>query len=393
LLVVGAGYTGLSCALHASDTIDDIVVIDQAQPGWGCSGRNGGQVNPQWKPSLGRIRQLFAGEDFGRFIDILDQSAGLVFDLIDRYAIECQALRSGSVLATRGKKGKRYLADWSRFWREYGADVELLDAGATRRLIGSSAYDSCLLDRRGGSLQPLSYARGLARACQGRGVTLFGDTRALRAAPRNDGWLVSTPGGRIGCSRLVIGTNGYTDKLWPGLAQSIIPVASMITATRPLPEDIAAGILPGRQCVAEFAGVPPYYRIDESNRMVFGWRGTLSGGIGSLDTRHLQAEARRIFPQLKGIEWEYDWAGYVGITSHQRPMLVRLGDNAYAGLGYNGRGITMATMMGKQLWLQLSGRQTGIALEKLQRVPMHALYPAGVTARIVSGHISDFLRR
>jgi glycine/D-amino acid oxidase-like deaminating enzyme len=393
LLIVGAGYTGLSCALHSSDSIDDIVVIDQMQPGWGCSGRNGGQVNPQWKPSLARVRQLFAGEDFNRFVDILDQSADLVFELIDRYRIECHSLRSGCVLATKGKKGRQYLAEWSSFWTDYGADVDLLDADATRSLTGSKAYDTCLLDRRGGSLQPLSYARGLARACLEQGVSLFGDTRALQVSPQDDGWVVSTSHGRISCRRLVIGTNGYTDGLWPGLAQSIIPVASMITASRPLPADIAAGILPGRHCVAEFAGVPAYFRIDESNRMVFGWRGTLTGGIGGLDTRHLRANARSIFPQLDGIDWEYDWAGYVGITSHQRPMLVRLGANAYAGLGYNGRGITMATMMGRQLSLQLEGRQTGVAVENLQRVAAHSLYPVGVTARIVSGHVSDFLRR
>jgi glycine/D-amino acid oxidase-like deaminating enzyme len=392
LLIIGAGYTGLSCALHCSDAIDGIVVIDRAQPGWGCSGRNGGQVNPQWKPSLGRMRQLFPGEDFNRFVDVLDQSAELVFDLIDRYRIECHALRNGCVLASRGRKGRRYLSEWNAFWTDYGADVELLDSSAARDLTGSAAYDTCLLDRRGGSLQPLSYARGLARACLEQGVVLFGDTGALRISPQGSGWTVATDRGQINCRRLVIGTNGYTDNLWPGLAQSIVPVASMLTATRPLAADIAAGILPGRHCVAEYAGVPAYFRIDESNRLVFGWRGTLSGGIGALDTRHLQARAKKIFPQLAGIEWEYDWAGYVGITSHQRPMLVELGDSAYAGLGYNGRGITMATMMGKQLSLRLKGQQTGVAVEKLQRVAMHSLYPIGVTARIVSGHVSDFFR-
>ena len=125
------------------------------------------------------MRQLFAGEDFNRFIDVLDQTADLVFDLVDRYAIECHALRNGCVLATTGNKGSRYLAEWHGFWTDYGSDVELLDAAAARELTGSMAYDTCLLNRRGGSLQPLSYARGLAGACQQQGVSLFGDTRAL----------------------------------------------------------------------------------------------------------------------------------------------------------------------------------------------------------------------
>ena len=74
-------------------------------------------------------------------------------------------------------------------------------------------------------------------------------------------------------------------------------------------------------------------------------------------------------------------------------MLIRLGNNAYAGLGYNGRGITMATMMGKQLSLVLTGQATGIALKELERVRLHPLYPLGVTARIVSGHVGDYLTK
>lgn len=393
LLIIGAGYTGLSCALHSIETIKDIVVIDQAQPGWGCSGRNGGQVNPQWKPSLDQLRLMYSGDELSRFIDTLDQSAALVFELIKKHRIECHALQNGSIIPARGLKGRHYLSEWTRFWRDSGADVELLDADSTQNIIGTSVYNVCMLDRRGGSLQPLSYARGLARACLQQGVSIFGDSRALKILPQNEGWTVTTSQGRINCKQVVIGTNGYTDGFWPGLEKSIIPVASMITASQPLPEKIASRILPGRQPVAEFAGVPAYFRIDESKRMVFGWRGTLSGAVGSLDTRHLQSKARKIFPQLESIEWDYDWSGYVGITSHQRPVMAQLGRNAYAGLGYNGRGITMATMMGKQLSLLLRQQQTGLVVKRLEPVPLHRWYPLGVTARIISGHVRDYLTR
>ena len=393
LLIVGAGYTGLSCALHSLETIRDIVVIDQAQPGWGCSGRNGGQVTPQWKPALDQLRQMFYGDELNRFIGVLEQSAALVFELIKKHRIECHVLQGGNLITAKGEKGRHYLSQWASFWQETGADVELLDASSTHEITGTTAYDTCMLDRRGGSLQPLSYARGLARACLDQGVSIFGGCQALKILPQGQGWTVTTSQGQINCRRLVIATNGYTDAFWPGLAQSIIPVASMITASQPLPEHMAGSILPGRQPVAEFAGVPAYYRIDESNRLVFGWRGTLSGSIGSLDTRHLQSKARKLFPQLESIEWDYDWAGYVAITSHQRPVMARLGSNAYAGLGYNGRGITMATMMGKQLSLLLGQRQPDLAVKQLEAVPLHGCYPIGVTARIISGHVRDYLTR
>jgi len=390
LLIIGAGYTGLSCGLHASEDISDVVIIDQVQPGWGCSGRNGGQVNPQWKPSLNDLRQMYSPGELSQFIDTLDQTGRLVFDLIERYQIDCQALTTGCVVATKGNKGGQYVREWSRFWQDYGADVEMLDAAATQKLTGTNCYDYAMLDYRGGSLQPLSFTRGLARACVERGVRIFGDTQADSIVAKDDGWLVTANGQEIKCRRLVIGTNGYTDKLWPGLAESIVPVASMLTATEPLSDTMLEGILPGRHPVAEYAGVPAYYRIDESNRLVFGWRGTVSGRVGSLDTRHLRKRAVKLFPQIASAKWDFDWSGYVGITSHQRPMLVELGENAYAGLGYNGRGITMATMMGKQLAMVMNSETTAIPVTELEKIPFHPFYPIGVTSRIVSGHVRDY---
>ena len=390
LLIVGAGYTGLSTALHAVDHVKDIVIIDQAQPGWGCSGRNGGQIHVQWKPDLAALKQLYPGSQFETFIETMGAAVQLVFDLVEKYQIDCQAQRTGSVIAGKGTKAIRYLTEWSRFWAEAGEDVRLLDKSDTSELIGTAHYDRSMLDNRGGSLQPLAYSRGLAQACQERGITIYGNSRAIRIRPNGKGWQVSTPGGSVKCRRLVLATNGYTDNLWPGLSRTIVPVASMLTATRPLPKTVASTLLPKRQVVGEYAGVPAYYRVDDTNRLVFGWRGTLSGDIGSLNTAHLRSKAEHLFPQIAGAGWEYDWAGYVGITSHQRPMLLKLSDNVYAGLGYNGRGVPMATMMGKQLAFALTGQPTAISAESLQTIPLHSLHRIGVLGRITSGHLRDF---
>ena len=391
LLIIGAGYTGLSTALHAADAIEPIVILDQAQPGWGCSGRNGGQVHGQWKPDLAALQRLYPGSQFDAFIKTLGDAVELVFDLVDQHQIDCQAQRAGSIIAGKGGKAVRYLTEWSKFWAETGADVCLLDKHASADLIGTSYYDESMLDRRGGSVQPLAYCRGLARACHERGVTIHGDSRAVRISQSGNSWRVFTEHGSVKCERLVLATNGYTDELWPGLAQTIVPVASMLTATAPLPDAVVSTLLPTRQPVAEYAGVPAYYRVDETNRLVFGWRGTVSGEIGSLNTAHLRSRAVRLFPQIAGTKWEYDWAGYVGITSHQRPMLLRLSDNVYAGLGYNGRGVPMATMMGKQLALSLTGQAPAISTESLRAIPLHSFRHIGVSARIMSGHLRDCL--
>ncbi|MCH1521975.1 MAG: FAD-binding oxidoreductase, partial [Arenicellales bacterium] len=256
LLIVGAGYTGLSTALHAVDHVKDIVIIDQAQPGWGCSGRNGGQIHVQWKPDLAALKQLYPGSQFETFIETMGAAVQLVFDLVEKYQIDCQTQRTGSVIAGKGTKAIRYLTEWSRFWAEAGEDVRLLDNSDTSELIGTAHYDRSMLDNRGGSLQPLAYSRGLAQACQERGITIYGNSRAIRIRPNGKGWQVSTPGGSVKCRRLVLATIGYTDNLWPGLSRTIVPVASMLTATCPLPKTVASTLLPKRQVVGEYAGVP-----------------------------------------------------------------------------------------------------------------------------------------
>ncbi len=389
ILIVGAGYTGLSSALHLKINSDDVVVIDQTQPGWGCSGRNGGQINPNWKTPLDQLEKLYSKEGLRLFLKTIDQSADLVFDLVDQYDIKCHAQRNGCLISGKGEKTRSYLSNWANNWQSMKVEVELMDSRATADMVGTDFYEYSLLDHRGGSLQPLSYVRGLARACTEKGITLFGDTAALSVTQIPDGWRVSSANGNIKCRKLILATNGYTDSLWPGLCRCLIPVASMLSATEPLPADLADTILPARQPVAEYMAVPFYYRIDESGRMVFGGRGTITGGIGRLNTQHLKARAIALFPALKSVKWEYDWAGYVGITAHQQPMLMHLGENVYAGLGFNGRGITMATMMGKQLAKAVAGETPGLPIRHSEQIPFHRFHRLGVAARILSGHIAD----
>ncbi|MBX2869081.1 MAG: FAD-binding oxidoreductase [Acidiferrobacterales bacterium] len=389
LLIVGGGYTGLSTALHAKHLFSKVVLIDQVQPGWGCSGRNGGQINPQWKSSIDHLKSEYSGRSFENFVSLLATSAQNVFSLIDEHSIDCCAMRSGALIPAKGKKSYQYLNDWSNYWQAYGANVELLDQSDTAAVIGTSAYDSCLLMKEGGSLQPLSFARGLLRACRNLSVEIYGDTEALRVTASGNEWLVSTQHGNILCKCLVIATNGYTGRLWPGLKQNIYPIGSMISATAPLSEGLAHTVLPGKQSVAEYAGLPFYYRLDERNRFVMGGRGTRSGGVGSLDTSHLHRITAKLFPQLRKLRWEFNWAGYVGVTVHQKPMLLRLGPNAYAGLGYNGRGITMATTMGHQLSQALAGKDTLLPIDAPGKSNLYPFYRLGVAGRILYGEWID----
>ena len=387
--VIGAGFTGLSTAIHLAEQGQEVVVVDKVQPGWGCSGRNGGQVNPNWKVLPENIKKYYSNEVFERVLKAVNGTCDFLFDLVDKYKIDCDAIRPGYVLAIVGRKDYEFASQWSEQWSKVGSEVYMMSRQEASDLLGTDVYDVGMMDSRGGSVQPLSYARGLAKVAINLGVKIHGDTLAEKITRQGNGWCVGTPHGEIRCKKVVIGTNGYTDQLWPGLAKTIVPVASLISATAPLSDELASQILPKRNAVSDAAGMPVYYRIDSYNRMVFGGRANLLGRIGTMDTRKLRAQAIKIYPALENVEWEYDWGGYVAMTSHHRPMLLKLDDGVFAGLGYNGRGVAMATYMGDQLCRAINGEATEIPIDSPRPLPLHAGYPLGIAARTVAGLLKD----
>ena len=147
----------------------------------------------------------------------------------------------------------------------------------------------------------------------------------------------------------MLATNGYTGDLWPGLRQSLVPVASFVTATAPLGHNVAPTVLPGRHAVSETARIIVYYRLDAEGRFIIGGRGRWFNVTDRGDVSHVRAAALHLFPQLEGTRWEYQWAGWPAITRDHLPKLFALERGVYAGLGYNGRGVASATMMGQQL--------------------------------------------
>jgi len=391
--VIGGGFTGLSAALHLAEAGKQVVLLEAAEPGWGASGRNGGQVNPAWKVLPSVIMSRFGAERGARVVRMADATCDLVFDLIDRFEISCDALRPGFLQAAYGTRGRQAQASWAREWSAYGAEVELLEGKAFAELTGTERYHGGMRDGRGGNLQPLSYARGLAKAATGLGAALHGGSPATEVAPHGAGWRVITPEGQVMAEHVVIGTNGYSDELWPGLKETVVPVPSFIVASRPLSQNLARSILPERHAVSETRRVLFYFRMDRDDRFVFGGRGRLFDSVDHGPMAHLEAEARRLYPQLADISWDFSWGGYVAVTRDYAPRLIRLAPGAFAGLGYNGRGVAMATMMGKQLALAVLGEDPDMAVEELRAIPFHGLRQIGISWNLLTGGWLDRLDR
>jgi glycine/D-amino acid oxidase-like deaminating enzyme len=402
VVVIGAGFTGLSTALHLAEAGARVCVLDAAEPGWGASGRNGGQVIPGLKYDPDELRVMFGAARAESLIQTIGSAADTVFGLIARHHIDCDARRQGWIQVAHSEAVLRTLEKRAAQWREQGAAVELLDAAAVTRRIGSKGYVGGWIDQRAGSIHPLKYCRGLARAAQQNGVVIHGRTPVTRLERQGTQWIAHTAQGpQISAGQMVIATNGYSGKLWPRLQESVIAANSFIIATPPLPPELGASILSGGEVVSDSRRLLLYYRRDAAGRLLMGGRGPFADPQGPQDFAHLERSMALLFPQLAGIDIEYRWGGRVAITRDFLPHVHEPAAGLTIALGYNGRGIAMASTMGRCLAQRLAnpGSDAGKGEKKdsafpfpistIQPIPLHGLQRFYIAAGVAYYRLLD----
>jgi glycine/D-amino acid oxidase-like deaminating enzyme len=394
--VVGAGYSGLSAALHLVEAGRDVVVLEGGEIGEGASGVNGGQVIPGVKHDPDILETLFGGAVAERLIDTVAHAPDVVFELIERLQISCDATRTGWIQPAISQASLPQQAARVAQWQRRGAAVALLSRAEVAQLTGSARYCGGLIDRRGGTVQPLSYVRGLARALLARGAQLYAHSPAIRLSPVAGGYRIDTPAGSVSAPLVIIATNAYTGPLTPQLRRSVVAVPSFQVATAPIPAGLRAQILPGGQAASDTARLLRYFRVEASGRLVMGTRGSFTAAPTTRTVRHHYRAVREIYPQLGSLPFEYHWGGLVAMTPDHLPHLHQLRPGLLAGLGYNGRGVAMATVMGRLLarWaLGTPAAELGFPVTPLRGVPLHAFSGLGVRASIQYLRLRDALAR
>ncbi|QYK43046.1 MAG: FAD-binding oxidoreductase [Paracoccaceae bacterium] len=352
--VIGAGYTGLSAALHLAERGLSVVVLEAQRAGFGASGRNGGQVGSGQRLDQDDLERMAGAADARRLWDMAEEAKALVRDLAD--GMPGTDWRPGVAHACRTPAEVRAdHAHAERLARDYGYDrIETLDRAGIRALIGSDTFAGGGIDWGAAHLHPLNFALGLARAAMAAGAVIHerSEVHAIDPGARP---VVRTDAGRVTCDHVILAANGYLAGLAPEVEARVMPINNFIVATEPL-GDRAAQVLSKPVAVADSRFVVNYWRLSPDNRLLFGGGESYGWRFPADIAATVRKPMLQIYPQLRDTRIDHAWGGTLAITMTRLPCFRRVAPNVLSASGYSGHGVALATMAGKVLAEAVAGQ-------------------------------------
>ncbi|MEZ8063726.1 MULTISPECIES: NAD(P)/FAD-dependent oxidoreductase [Vibrio] len=352
--VVGAGFSGLSSALHLAEKGFKVVVLESAKVGFGATGRNGGQIVNSYSRDVDVIESRYDQPHAKALCDMIFEGGDVIRGLIEKYDIECDHKRGGLFTALN-KKQLKGLEHHKKNWERYGNDqLTMLDASQVEEAVGTQVYTGGLLDMRGGHIHPLKLALGEAAAFVSLGGQIF-EQSAVTSIEKGANPVARTASGSVKSKYLVLAGNAYLGGLAPNISNKAIPCGTQVVATEPLTDEQLKQVLPSDYCVEDCNYLLDYFRLSADKRLLFG------GGVvyGARDPQDIESLIRPklegIFPQLKGIKIDYTWTGNFLLTYSRMPQFGAFDDNIYYLQGYSGHGVTCTHLAGKLLAEALTG--------------------------------------
>ena len=355
ICVVGAGYTGLSTALHLAEKGFKVAIVEGARVGWGASGRNGGQIVNGLNASLQTIKRRY-GQDTANFVaGLVTEGGDIIRDRVASYDIKCD-LKATNLFTAYTSAHMRELEERLELWRGYGITTqEMVGKDRIRDFVGSDAYAGGMIDHAGGHLHPLNLALGEADAFEQNGGTIFEMSKVVNVDQDGPQPVVQTENGRITCNKVVLCGNAYLGHVVPALTSRVMPVSTQIMATEPLDADLAQRLLPTDTCVEDIRYILDYFRLSADNRLLFGG-GTVYGGADPKDIEaKLRKNMNRVFPELRRTRIDYAWSGNFALSFSRVPQMGRLNENTYFAHGYSGHGVTGSHTFGRILSEAIAG--------------------------------------
>ncbi len=345
MAVIGGGYTGCSAALHAAKAGASVCLLEAQEIGHGGSGRNVGLVNAGLWLLPDQIRRSLGQAAGDRLIDLLAKAPGDVFDLIEEHGIACEPVRNGTLHCAHSPAGIRALQKRHAQLSASGAPVELLPAEVADQRTGSKAVHGALFDPRAGTIQPMGYAVGLARAAKEAGAHIHTQSPVRRLWQDGGSWVLEAPGGTLRAKAVVQATNAYHRNVGD-TAPAYVPVYYFQFATAPLSHNLRAGILPGGEGCWDTGLIMTSFRMDQDGRMIIGGMGDLSHAGSGVHSAWVKRKLAKLFPQLSDEPLVQGWHGRIAMTSDHIPKITQIGPNALSAHGFSGRGIGPGTVFG-----------------------------------------------
>ena len=343
--VIGAGFTGISTALHLAERGYDVHVVEANKVGWGASGRNGGQM-------IGGISgERAVAKHWGRDVeDVFGElrwaGHAIVRDRVERYGIECD-LKSGYLdVAIKERHLRDIEHDFERLEKAgFPHEVRILSRQETSAAIGTDVYIGALMNMGNGHLHPLNLCIGEARAATEHGATIYERSPVLDIKKGSKATVV-TEGGSVTADAVVIAGNAYHD-VERRLRGVVFPVNSFIVATEALSDDVVAEINPMDLAVCDPNFILEYYRLSADKRLVFGARLNYFGDDPQYIARKHRRKIARLYPQLANVGIDYAWGGSIAVPVNRVPQLGRVAPNVFYCQGYSGHGVNVTHLAGQ----------------------------------------------
>lgn len=383
VVIVGSGFTGLTCALFLARAYGiKAVVLEANRVAWGCSTRNGGQgqnssgrlTRSQWIKRYGQETALSLHSEI---LEGFERFTALVRD------IECDAIEGGHLYIAHRKRMLDKLRIESDVCNNvFGYKTKIIDRQTLHNdWVHEAEAAGAMHEPLGIGVNPAKLAFGYLRAARAAGAKVHPASPVLDICQNNGVFRVRTPGGVIRARSVVFATGGYTGQsLHKTVRSKVMPILSNNMVTRPLTSaEIAATGFQTNQIITDTRVLRHYYRLLPDNRLQIGSRSAITG-MDADNPVHLKALTdglARKFPALAGIKVDYSWWGWVDVSHDMMPRIVQPNpsESLFYALGYGGNGVSYSAQAG---W-RLAGLVAGQPSSKLPifqgALPGHVFAP------------------
>lgn len=355
--VVGGGIVGCSAALHLAESGARVALLEAETIGAAGSGRSFGQVVPYLRTEPAAAIARLGPVAAERLIEAAAAAPALVFGLVARYGIDCDAAASGLIFAATSAAGEGALTQRAAWWAQRGVTLPRHCRAEATAMVGGGRYLSILVEPRGGTLNPLAYTRGLARSARDLGGSVFEETRVAAILAEGNGFRITTGEGDVRCDTVVVAAGLGFAGLVPRYRRCVLPLRVHEAATVPLAPDRISSVLPGPTALTETSALPSGIRRTGAGRMIVTVPGA-GGGRRPADPSHAARRLGAVFPALADAPIAEVWSGWVDLARDQYPRIDDARPGLFVAYGLSGRGIGLGTMLGRDLAALIAGRPT-----------------------------------